>query len=143
MITLAVEEAVATATADATAGSCSRRKMTQQEREQRVGLPSLLFCEFVRSGSGVLFGQELFATPPISFAVSPTLLIAAMALTGRATARPVGKNFSGSDYPADSAKNFPGISMGGREWFSSEPPRIGVPSGITRMASPFGGLSAV
>lgn len=43
-------------------------------------------------------------------------------------------------YPADSAKNFPGISMGGRLLFSIEPPKISCPSGRTRIASPAFGL---
>ncbi len=47
------------------------------------------------------------------------------------------------NYPADSAKNLPGISIGGSDLFSSEPPRISVPSVMIRIAWPFCGRSGV
>jgi hypothetical protein len=47
------------------------------------------------------------------------------------------------NYPADSAKNLPGIPIGGSDLFSSEPPRISVPSVMIRIAWPFCGRSGV
>src|SRR4029453_4368347 len=39
-------------------------------------------------------------------------------------------------YPPDSAKNLPGISIGGKVLFSTDPASSGRPSGRTRISSP-------
>jgi len=45
--------------------------------------------------------------------------------------------------PAESAKNLPLSSIGGRLLFSTEPPRISSPVGVMRVAAPALGLSRV